>query len=142
MQKIESEFLEINRKDRARVPSLEIHYRAPSERVCDFEEVNLPLSPWQAKYEASRCIECPEPAACVLSTCSPATAGVHHDSEVPERPLGSGLEKLGPHVDLLEVGSPLEAHVAELVPRAESRVPSRVLPCPGFLGSLDVQRIA
>jgi glutamate synthase (NADPH/NADH) small chain len=65
MQKIHSEVLDIDRKDRARVPSLEIHYRAPSERVCDFEEVNLPLSPWQAKFEASRCIECPEPAACV-----------------------------------------------------------------------------
>lgn len=65
MHKIQSEYLEINRKDRARVPSLEVDHRLPDLRICDFEEVLIPLTPEQAMFEATRCIECPEPAACV-----------------------------------------------------------------------------
>jgi glutamate synthase (NADPH/NADH) small chain len=65
MSKIESEFLEIDRKARARVPSLEVEIREPALRICDFEEVIIPFTPEQAMFEATRCIECPEPAACV-----------------------------------------------------------------------------
>jgi glutamate synthase (NADPH/NADH) small chain len=65
MPKIESEFLEIDRKARARVPSLEVEIREPALRICDFEEVIIPFTPEQAMFEATRCIECPEPAACV-----------------------------------------------------------------------------
>ena len=65
MSKIESEFLDIDRKARARVPSLEVEIREPALRICDFEEVVIPFTPEQAMFEAARCIECPEPAACV-----------------------------------------------------------------------------
>jgi len=65
MLKIQSEFLEIDRKARARVPSLDVEIREPALRICDFEEVLIPLTPEQAMFEASRCIECPQPAACL-----------------------------------------------------------------------------
>jgi glutamate synthase (NADPH/NADH) small chain len=65
MQAIRGDLLEINRKEVAQRPSLEIDYRHPQQRVCDFDEVSLPLTPEQAMYEASRCILCPDPAPCV-----------------------------------------------------------------------------
>ncbi len=65
MRHIPGEFLEIDRKERAQTPSLELEDRLPTLRICDFEEVRIPFTPEQAMYEASRCIECPDPAACV-----------------------------------------------------------------------------
>jgi glutamate synthase (NADPH/NADH) small chain len=65
MPHIPRDTLEINRKERAQTPSLEIEDRLPTLRICDFEEVRIPFTPEQAMYEASRCIECPDPAACV-----------------------------------------------------------------------------
>ncbi|MBN2045285.1 MAG: NAD(P)-dependent oxidoreductase [Anaerolineales bacterium] len=65
MQRIPGDTLDINRKKRAQTPSLEIEDRLPTLRICDFEEVRIPFTPEQAMYEASRCIECPDPAACV-----------------------------------------------------------------------------
>ncbi|MGD2026539.1 MAG: NAD(P)-dependent oxidoreductase [Anaerolineales bacterium] len=65
MRRIPGDTLEINRKQRAQTPSMEIEERLPAQRVCDFEEVRIPFTPEQAMYEASRCIECPDPAACV-----------------------------------------------------------------------------
>ena len=65
MQKIESQYLEIDRKARARIPSIEIDDRAPAKRVTDFNEVQIPLTAEQAMYEASRCIQCPDLATCV-----------------------------------------------------------------------------
>lgn len=65
MPHIPGDTLEINRKERAQTPSLEIADRLPTLRICDFEEVRIPFTPEQAMYEASRCIECPDPAACV-----------------------------------------------------------------------------
>ncbi|MEJ2487411.1 MAG: FAD-dependent oxidoreductase [Anaerolineales bacterium] len=65
MQRIPGDTLDINRKERAQTPSLEIENRLPTLRICDFEEVRIPFTPEQAMYEASRCIECPDPAACV-----------------------------------------------------------------------------
>ena len=67
MPHIPGDTLEINRKERAQTPSLEISDRLPTLRICDFEEVRIPFTPEQAMYEASRCIECPDPAACVRS---------------------------------------------------------------------------
>ena len=52
MPKIETPFLEINRKQRTHIPALEVGYRDPSVRVCDFDEAILPLTPEQAMYEA------------------------------------------------------------------------------------------
>jgi len=65
MRRIPGDTLEIDRKQRAQRPSMELVNRLPTLRVCDFEEVLIPLTPEQAMYEASRCIECPDPAACV-----------------------------------------------------------------------------
>jgi glutamate synthase (NADPH/NADH) small chain len=65
MQRIPGDTLDIDRKQRAQTPSLEIEDRLPTLRICDFEEVRIPFTPEQAMYEASRCIECPDPAACV-----------------------------------------------------------------------------
>lgn len=65
MRRIPGDTLEIDRKERAQRPSMELVNRLPTLRVCDFEEVLIPLTPEQAMYEASRCIECPDPAACV-----------------------------------------------------------------------------
>jgi len=65
MRRIPGDTLEINRKERAQTPSLELENRLPELRICDFEEVRIPFTPEQAMYEASRCIECPDPAACV-----------------------------------------------------------------------------
>ncbi len=65
MRHIPGDTLEINRKERAQTPSLEVENRLPTLRICDFEEVRIPFTPEQAMYEASRCIECPDPAACV-----------------------------------------------------------------------------
>jgi glutamate synthase (NADPH/NADH) small chain len=65
MQAIPSEFLAIDRKQRASLPSYETPLRSPEERVCDFDDIVLPLDEETARFEASRCIHCPDPAPCV-----------------------------------------------------------------------------
>lgn len=65
MQAIPGDLLSIDRKGRAKTPSFEVALRAASERVCDFDEVQLPFTPEQAVFEAARCIHCPDPAPCV-----------------------------------------------------------------------------
>ena len=67
MQAIPSEFLALDRKSRAKRPFIDIELRMPEERVCDFNDVVLPLDEEQAKILASRCIHCPDPAACVVA---------------------------------------------------------------------------
>lgn len=62
---IASEYLAIDRKARARMPSLEVATRPVSERVFDFNDVVIPMTPDQAMLEAARCIHCPDPAPCV-----------------------------------------------------------------------------
>ncbi|MDH5605534.1 MAG: NAD(P)-dependent oxidoreductase [Anaerolineae bacterium] len=65
MQKVRGDLLEINRKERAQSPSFSENYRDPGVRICDFDEVRLPFTPQEAMYEATRCIQCPDPAPCV-----------------------------------------------------------------------------
>lgn len=65
MQAVPGDLLAIDRKQRAQSPTLADFYRAPEERVCDFNESQLLMLPHQAMYEASRCIHCPDPAPCV-----------------------------------------------------------------------------
>lgn len=65
MPAIASEYLAIDRKERARTPSLEVATRPVTERICDFEDVTIPMSPEQAQMEAARCVHCPDPAPCV-----------------------------------------------------------------------------
>ena len=65
MPAIASEFLAIDRKARARIPSLDVATRPVSERVCDFNDVVIPMDADQAMLEAARCVHCPDPAPCV-----------------------------------------------------------------------------
>ena len=67
MQLIPSEFLAIDRKLRARIPNEELEQRDPRCRVCDFDDVLIPLDADRAMFEASRCVHCPDPAACVVA---------------------------------------------------------------------------
>jgi glutamate synthase (NADPH/NADH) small chain len=57
--------LELDRKLRARTNSRGTITRPPQERICDFEDVVIPLTPELAMMEAARCVQCPDPAACV-----------------------------------------------------------------------------
>ncbi len=65
MEKISSDDLAIDRKTRARLPSLDVAHRAVTQRVCDFNDICIPLTPEEAQFEASRCVHCPDPAPCV-----------------------------------------------------------------------------
>jgi len=65
MPAIASEFLAIDRKARARIPSLDVATRPVSDRVCDFNDVVIPMDAEQAMSEAARCVHCPDPAPCV-----------------------------------------------------------------------------
>ena len=67
MQKIPSENLEIDRKARVYMPYEDPALRPPTERVCDFGDVSVPLDSNRAMLEASRCIHCPDPAPCMLA---------------------------------------------------------------------------
>ncbi|MBN2149477.1 MAG: NAD(P)-dependent oxidoreductase [Anaerolineales bacterium] len=67
MSNVPGDSLAIDRKSRARLPSLDISYRAARERVCDFEDICVPMTPEEAMFEASRCVHCPDPAPCMLA---------------------------------------------------------------------------
>ena len=67
MRTISGDFLAIDRKERARILSLEVSTRPAIERICDFEDVVIPMTPEQAMLEASRCVQCPDPAPCMLA---------------------------------------------------------------------------
>jgi len=67
MQAIPSEYLEIDRKERVCLPYQDAALRSPSERVCDFGDIVIPLDSNRAMLEASRCIHCPDPAPCMLA---------------------------------------------------------------------------
>ena len=67
MQTIPSENLEIDRKARVYMPYQDLSLRPPTERVCDFGDVIIPLDSDRAMLEASRCIHCPDPAPCMLA---------------------------------------------------------------------------
>ena len=67
MQSIPGEYLEIDRKKRVYLPFTGLSYRSPTERVCDFSDVVLPFDEERARFEASRCIHCPDPAPCVMA---------------------------------------------------------------------------
>ncbi|MFL7890821.1 MAG: hypothetical protein AB8I56_02050 [Anaerolineales bacterium] len=65
MLAIASEFLAIDRKERARTPSINVATRPATDRLCDFNEVVIPLTADEARLKAARCVHCPEPAPCV-----------------------------------------------------------------------------
>jgi glutamate synthase (NADPH/NADH) small chain len=65
MQAVPSEFLAIDRKERANKPFLGLDLRPPVARICDFNDVIIPFSPERAMVEAARCVHCPDPAPCM-----------------------------------------------------------------------------
>jgi glutamate synthase (NADPH/NADH) small chain len=67
MQAIESEFLAIDRKERANRPFLDLDLRQPQERIRDFEDVVIELTAERAVLQAERCVHCPDPAPCMLA---------------------------------------------------------------------------
>ena len=67
MQTIPSEQLEIDRKERVDMPYQDPSLRPPTERVCDFGDVTIPLDFDRAMLEAARRIHCPDPAPCMLA---------------------------------------------------------------------------
>jgi glutamate synthase (NADPH/NADH) small chain len=67
MRTIPGDFLAIDRKSRARTISRGVRTRPAAERICDFDDVVIPLDPDTAILEASRCIQCPDPAPCMLA---------------------------------------------------------------------------
>ena len=66
-QAIPSETLEIDRKARAIRQCEKVEMRPPGERVQDFDDVVIPLGVECIQLQASRCIHCPDPAACVVA---------------------------------------------------------------------------
>lgn len=67
MRNIPGEFLAIDRKLRTKAPPQTQYNRPVEERICDFEDVVIPLDPETAMIEASRCVQCPDPAPCMLA---------------------------------------------------------------------------
>lgn len=67
MQAVPSEFLAIDRKERANRPFNDLTLRDPAKRVCDFEDVVVHFTPERAMAEAARCVHCPDPAPCMLA---------------------------------------------------------------------------
>ena len=67
MQAVPSEFLAIDRKERANKPFNDLTLRPPEERICDFDDVVIGFDAERARVEASRCIHCPDPAPCMVA---------------------------------------------------------------------------
>ena len=67
MQAVPSEFLAIDRKERANKPFCDLDLRPAKDRTHDFEDVVIEFDPERAMREASRCVHCPDPAPCMLA---------------------------------------------------------------------------
>jgi glutamate synthase (NADPH/NADH) small chain len=67
MRNISGDTLAIDRKARTRVVPQEQSIRSAADRICDFEDVAIPLDPETAMLEAARCVQCPDPAPCMLA---------------------------------------------------------------------------
>ncbi len=67
MQAVPSEFLAIDRKERANKPFYDLDLRPSRLRTGDFEDVVIEFNPERAMVQASRCVHCPDPAPCMLA---------------------------------------------------------------------------
>jgi glutamate synthase (NADPH/NADH) small chain len=67
MQAVPSEFLAIDRKERANRPFCDLDLRPALDRTNDFEDVVIEFTPERAMAEATRCVHCPDPAPCMLA---------------------------------------------------------------------------
>jgi glutamate synthase (NADPH/NADH) small chain len=65
MPETKSDRPQIDRKARMRLPLEEVTARPVEERIRDFEATFIELTPEQAMAAAERCIQCPDPSACV-----------------------------------------------------------------------------
>jgi glutamate synthase (NADPH/NADH) small chain len=85
---IESWERPIDRRASLHVPSPRLDYRPVEERIQDFNEACLGYTIETARLEASRCIQCPDPQACVLA------CPLHNDipSALWEISLGNFIE--------------------------------------------------
>jgi len=59
------EDLVVDRKQRMKLPPVSLRARPVEERLRDFDETYLPLTAEEAMQAATRCIHCPDPAACM-----------------------------------------------------------------------------
>lgn len=64
MSKLELPEHTAGRKERLRIPHTPYPEREPEERIHDFDEIVLGYDAETAMLEASRCLQCPRPAAC------------------------------------------------------------------------------
>jgi glutamate synthase (NADPH/NADH) small chain len=67
MQAIPSEYLAIDRKQRAKMPFCDLELRSARARTRDCDDVVVVFDPERAMREASRCVHCPDPAPCTLA---------------------------------------------------------------------------
>ncbi len=58
--------LDIDRKQRAHIPMQPVQKQEPETRIKHFEEIYLNYEAEMVRLEASRCIQCPDPAPCQL----------------------------------------------------------------------------
>jgi glutamate synthase (NADPH/NADH) small chain len=65
MPKVNGDELKIDRKERMKIPFVDVSSRPASERVTDFEATFVQLTPEEAMKAAERCIHCPDPSACM-----------------------------------------------------------------------------
>lgn len=63
----ETAFRSINRQGRVNRQPIDYLKRDPEDRICDFEEVIVGFDEDLAIEEALRCMQCPEPQACILN---------------------------------------------------------------------------
>jgi glutamate synthase (NADPH/NADH) small chain len=61
---LERDFSSVDRRSRMKLESHGLPLRPAAQRVRDFDESIIRLDEEWAKYEASRCIHCPDPAPC------------------------------------------------------------------------------
>ena len=67
MQAVPSEYLAIDRKERANKPFCDLDLRPAQTRTADFDDVVIEFSAERAMLQASRCVHCPDPAPCMLA---------------------------------------------------------------------------
>ena len=59
--------LAMDRRSRSYVPTMDVKVRPAEERVCDFDDVVIPMTAEEAMFEAARCVQCPDPAPCMIA---------------------------------------------------------------------------
>ncbi len=84
--------LQVDRKERMKIPFQDLDLRPPEVRICDFDDVVIAFDAKRAMVEATRCIHCPDPAHCVKA------CPVHNDI-----PTAMGLIEQGLFLEAAQV---------------------------------------